>query len=104
MSTSVDALRVRVNTGGHVVDATPGANYVGAMPTKTPTEQLAELLLSEPLRDWALRLRRAGESWPAISRALSGATNGRVKVTGEYLRQLYGPPAQTRPARDEATP
>lgn len=55
----------------------------------TPTEQLAALLLGEPLRTWVLRRRRTGESWTSISRALTAATNEQVDVTGEYLRQRY---------------
>ena len=58
-------------------------NYV---PPMTPTEQLAEMILGEPVRDWIEKRRARGTSWRFIARDLYESTSGRIDVTHETLR------------------
>jgi len=52
----------------------------------TPTQQLAGLLLGEPVNKWISDRREAGVSWRAIAKELDHATNGQIDVTYETLR------------------
>lgn len=58
------------------------------MRSKTPTEQLADVLLGQPLQDYVLS-RRPERSWRLIARDVYTATNGRIDVTHETLRGWY---------------
>jgi len=58
------------------------------MAPRTATQQLAELLLGQPLDDW-LTERRTGwgkRPYRRIAEELAHVTNGKVDVTGETLR------------------
>lgn len=52
----------------------------------TTTQQLASLLLEEPVVEWAQRMRDSGASWRGIAMFLATKTDGRVNVTGETIR------------------
>lgn len=51
----------------------------------TPNQQLASLLLGEPVEAWILARRERGQSWRVIARDLYTATNGRVDVAHQTL-------------------
>lgn len=57
--------------------------------------QLAALLLDGDLWAWITRYRTGEDgayppaSWPWIADKLAAVTQGRVAVSGEYLRRLY---------------
>lgn len=54
------------------------------MPDPSPTQRLADLLLDEPVIDWATALRADGWSWGKISNELYARHN--LHVTAETLR------------------
>lgn len=56
------------------------------MPTQTPTQRLASILLGRPLSGWIEERRNEGRSWRLIARDLFDATNGQIDVTHETLR------------------
>lgn len=56
--------------------------------TESPTQQLATLILGQPLADFC-RSRRPEKSWRLIARDLYNATNGRIDVSPEMLRVWY---------------
>ena len=56
----------------------------------TPTQQLATLLLGEPVLDWIAQRRAQGKTWRAIARELDQRTDHRVDVTYETLRIWAG--------------
>ena len=58
----------------------------------TPTVRLATLILGEPLEGWVRQRRNAGQPWDGIAGDLAEATEKQVKISGEYLRQLYRDP------------
>lgn len=51
----------------------------------TPTQQLATILLGEPVGAWIRARRDAGDSWRTISRDLAERTNGRIDVVHQTL-------------------
>lgn len=55
----------------------------------TATQQLAEVHLGEPLRDWVVARRRQGLSWKSVAAELRIATNDRVQLNRETLRVWY---------------
>ena len=65
------------------------------MPTETPTQRLATLLLDTPVSPWIRRRRRQGKSWRAISTELRDATGGQVDVSPQALINWVGSPAPT---------
>lgn len=71
------------------------------MPTETPTQQLADVLLGGGLEEF-VRSRRPGRSWRLIARDLWEATNHRVDVTYETVRGWYPDPPGTEDGGDEA--
>ncbi len=52
----------------------------------TPTQQLVEMILGEPIEAWIAKQRADGIAWRIVARNLYGATNGRIDVTHETLR------------------
>jgi len=52
----------------------------------TPTQQLAGMLLGEPVHDWILRRRDQRISWRVIARDLYEVTNHQIDVTHETVR------------------
>ena len=52
----------------------------------TPTQQLAEMILGEPIEAWIAKQRADGIAWRIVARNRYGATNGRIDVTHETLR------------------
>lgn len=60
------------------------------MPTQTPTQRLASILLGRPLGGWIEERRNQGRSWRLIARDLYEATNAQVDVSHETLRLWYG--------------
>lgn len=59
----------------------PGARY------GTPKEQLASLILGRDVRDFIAERRAEGRSWRLVARDIYDATNQRVDVTYETVRQ-----------------
>lgn len=55
------------------------------MPTETPKQRLASLLLREPVDVWIKQRRAAGKSWRAISDDLRAMTKGEIDVTHQTL-------------------
>lgn len=55
----------------------------------TPKQQLADALLPEPLDEWVHKQRARGRSWRQIERELYEATDNRVDVTAQTLRNWY---------------
>lgn len=51
----------------------------------TPTQQLATLLLGEPVDEWIKARRDAGQPWRTIARDLYDRTNGRIDVAHQTL-------------------
>ena len=63
------------------------------MPTElTPTQRLAEVLISRPLAEYVSEKRNARPRWPwrLIAEQLATDTDGQVNVTYEALRGWYG--------------
>lgn len=56
----------------------------------TPTQQLATMLLGEPVDAWIRAKREAGEPWRVIARELHQRTNGRIDVTHQTLVNWTG--------------
>jgi hypothetical protein len=54
-------------------------------PSRTDKQQLADLLLGQPVEDW-VAARRPGLSWERIAVELRDATDRRVEVSGNQLR------------------
>lgn len=52
---------------------------------ETPTEQLASVLIGEPVVVWTRQRLAAGKSWRAIARDLSTMTKGRVNVPHQTI-------------------
>ena len=52
----------------------------------TPNQQLAEMLLGEPVVPWIEARREQGMPWRHIARELFNRTNGRIDVAHETLR------------------
>lgn len=52
----------------------------------TPTQQLAGMILGEPVHDWILKRRSEGKSWRIVARDLYEVTNHRIDVTYETVR------------------
>jgi len=59
------------------------------MATQTPTERQAREVLAEDLWTWAERQRGDDRSWRWIAQQLGVLSKGRIKVTKQYLNQLY---------------
>lgn len=59
--------------------------------TATPHQALAEMLLGQPVVEYiaALRKPEARHSWRLISNKLKIATDGKVDVAPETLRQWF---------------
>lgn len=57
----------------------------------TPRQQLAEVLLDQPLTDYVRSKRQARPrwSWRLIAEQLSEDTDGKVAVTGQALRTWF---------------
>ena len=51
----------------------------------TPTQELATLLLGEPVDAWVRARRVGGASWRDIAADLRDRTNGRINVTHQTL-------------------
>ena len=56
------------------------------MPTITPTQRLASLILGEPVVGWLEARRAEGLSWRLIARELEKRSNGQLDITHETLR------------------
>jgi hypothetical protein len=56
------------------------------MSEATPTQQLASLLLGQPVHNWIAMQRASGSSWRKIADDLNARTNGQVDVTHEAVR------------------
>lgn len=56
------------------------------MSEATPTQQLATLLLGQPVHHWIAMQRHQGWSWRKIADDLKAETGGRVDVTYETVR------------------
>lgn len=55
------------------------------MPTETPTQRLASLLLREPVLPWIQQRRAAGKTWRAIADDLRVMTKGEIDVPHQTL-------------------
>ena len=58
-------------------------------PETTPRQQLASDMLAQPVQQWIGAFRKAGVSYIAIARLLRTATDGRVDISGEAVRQWH---------------
>ena len=56
----------------------------------TPTQELAGLLLGEPLSAYVAAKRTGGYSWRRIAVQIAADTSDRIRVSGEALRGWYG--------------
>jgi hypothetical protein len=56
------------------------------MSEATPTQQLATILLGQPVREWIVAKRAMGMPWRSIANHLNDETNGRVIVSHETVR------------------
>jgi hypothetical protein len=56
------------------------------MSEATPTQQLASLLLGQPVHNWIAMQRASGSSWRKIADDLRTETGGKVNVTYESVR------------------
>lgn len=65
------------------------------MPSETPTQRLATVLLDTPVSPWVRRRRRQGMSWRAIAIELRDATNGQVDVSPQALINWVGTQADS---------
>lgn len=68
-------------------------DYVRSMADqRTPTEQLAQVLLGVSLEVFVAtrRAQTPPRAWRLVARDLREATNDRIDLTGEALRQWYG--------------
>lgn len=57
--------------------------------TPTATQQLAEVVLGEPLQDWVVARRQRGLSWKSVAAELAVTTNDQVQLNRETLRVWY---------------
>ena len=53
----------------------------------SPTRQLAELILNQPIQEWITARRAEGLSWRSLERELYRETDGRVNTTYETIRK-----------------
>jgi len=63
-------------------------------PTNT-TQQLAGLILGQPLEKWVGTRRTEGSGWDRIATELALTTEGKIVTSGQTLRRWY---ADTRVA------
>lgn len=56
---------------------------------ETPTERWARRVLNEDLWTWAERQLNDDRKWPWIARKLNELSNGDLRVSKQYLNQLY---------------
>ena len=55
------------------------------LPDRTPQQQVASLLLGQPVLPWIIA-RRPARSWRRIADELKTATEGKVDITGQTAR------------------
>lgn len=55
------------------------------MPSETPLQRLASLLLEEPVMPWIQRRRDDGMPWRGIASELKDATDGEIDVPYQTL-------------------
>lgn len=63
------------------------------MPTETPKQRLASLLLGTPVAPW-IRERRPEKAWRVIGAELRDATNGEIDVPIQTLINWAPDPAE----------
>lgn len=67
-------------------------------PPTSPTQVLAEVLLDRPLVEYVAEKRNATPRWPwrLIAEQLTTDTDGKVSVSGEWLRSSFDAAAAER--------
>lgn len=69
---------------------------------RTPAQRRADLLLDEPVEQWALTRRAVGLSWNQIALELRDVTDCKVTVTSQTLRTWTIQYPREHPAADAA--